>query len=202
MIPGVGLGEGVGWPAGLVGTELLGITLVSSMTVGEGVAVGLGSVKVEGGSWAGGKVEVNIPDGVLRVGEEERGSSGTGGEGLTGGMGETVLSGGGGDWVGRLPAGSVRVKKMVETTVTVTGLSAGGFVGCGDPLPSPRPVEEGSTGRGVEDGSTGGLTAVGVPEMPLERVTLGLSNSANLGEFPERPLPIIPRAHQIPTSVH
>ena len=183
---------------------LLGMPSVSSIMVGEGVDSR--SVDVGRGSWTRGVVEVNTPAGLLRETGEERGSSGTVGEGLTTGMEETTLEGGGRDWVGRLTPESVEVKKMVETTVTVTRLPAAGFVGCGMPsvefpLLSPGDVEEGSAGRIVEDGVVRGSTAVGVPGMPLERVTSGLSNWASLrGERPKRPFPTMPRAHQIPTS--
>lgn len=72
--------------------------------------------------------------------------------------------------MGRLPAGLVRVKKTVETTVTTTGSPAAGFVTCGIPstveegtrllLPLGVPVGMSST-EGVEEGSTGRVVGFG-----------------------------------------
>lgn len=205
--------------------------------VGEGATVGLTLVEVEEGSWTGDvpggeiegtgeETEVDIPVGSLTEGVEAKGSPESTEEGSIAKLEETTLSEEAGDWVGRLAAGSVTVKKMVETMVTVTGSPAAGFVACGVSsevgeglfviVSSTEEVEEGLTEiveegstEGVEDGSANkggstevaeGSTAVDVPGVPLERVTLGPSNSASLRERSECPSLMIPRAHQIPTS--
>lgn len=79
--------------------------------------------------------------------------------------------------MGRL-AGSVVVTKTVEMMVTTMGSPPGVEVGSTDDMDD---MEDGSTGgmevgKVVEDGSIEGSTAVGVPGLPLERVTLGSSN--------------------------
>jgi hypothetical protein len=127
------------------------------MMVGEGATVSSTGVKVAGGEVPGG----------------ERGSAGR--------LGGTKLPGAG-DWTGRLAAGSLGDKKTVETMVTVTRSPAGGSVASG----MPPEVREGSvdmvgsgipvfmlSAGGVEEGPREGLTAVGIPGVPLERVTLG-----------------------------
>ena len=158
---------------------VLGISSLSSMTVGEGAGAG----------W---EKEVNMPDGWTRVGmelrlpsgTEERGSPRTVEEGSTAEL-EGTTSEGVGDWVGRLGAGLD--KKTVEMTVTVTGSPAAGspteVVGEGSAgtvesgstggvkVGSPdRRVEDGSTDRRVEDGSTDKRVEVGSTD---ERVEVG-----------------------------
>jgi hypothetical protein len=185
---------------------------------------------------AGEETEVNIPEGLIRPGleltpppgrmadgsteVEEDGLPETVEEGSITKLEETTLSEEAGDWVGRLAAGSVEVKKMVEMTVIVTGSPAAGSVTCGVSSeveeggfsppwlwdlvglgvsaggPSTGGVEEGST-DGVEDGSTDKVEEDGSIEvaeglgLALERVTLSPSNSASLRERSGCPPPVI-----------
>jgi len=179
--------------------ELLGTPSLRSMTVGE----------TKG---AGEETELNIPDGLIKPGP---GLELTPSAGTVDGLTETEED----DWVGRLAAGSVELRKMVEVTVIMTGPPAAGSVGCGIPPEIEEEVEEGST-EGMEEGSSDGVasgslskvgeggstevveegkTMVDLGGVPLERVTLLPSNSASLRERSECPSPLIWRAHQIPT---
>jgi len=147
-------------------------------------------------------------------GTEESGIPGTVSEASIPELEETTLLERAGDCVGRLAAGSVGLKKTVETTVIVTGSLASGCVGCGVPFGLIEESEGegepvgGEPTSGVEDGSSdkvgrGRETEVeeGLTEDPpeaLERVTLFPSNSASLRARPECPSPATYRAHKIP----
>lgn len=136
---------------------------------------------------AGEETEVNIPEGWIRTGLEltppagrvADGSTEMGGdeypemvgEGLIAELEETRLLGRAGDWAGRLAAGSVGFKKMVEMTVIVTGPPAAGFIACG----IPSEVEEEGLGVSVP-GST-----EEVEEGRLESVKKGLASGVEDG---------------------